>query len=431
MKKLSLLALGLACWLHTEAQINVGNIVRDKVNQRARQKTEQAVDKSLDEAEKEATGKNKKSSGKSNSSSAETPASSSSSSGNEAPGAPKGAPATLASYSKFDFVPGDAVVFYDDYAADRVADFPARWNTNGSGEVVTTNLLPGKWLKLQNGSSYAPELKRTLPDNFTLEYDLIIDNEDRKGHQGNLYTYLISAKNTEDLNRQGDAQVYTSLSFYSDNTSSFSINNSTGTVSNSVNDKLLMGKAGQKIRVSIAVNGQRMRVYYDDKKIYDVPRAIPSGFKYNQVRFRAAGFDESQEYTCLLGNLRIAEGTPDVRSKLLTEGKLVTRGITFDSGSDQIKPESFGTLKEIGKVLADNPALKVKIVGHTDSDGADAANLDLSKKRAAAIKAALEKEFSIAANRMETDGKGEAAPAAPNTTPEGKANNRRVEFIKI
>ena len=121
----------------------------------------------------------------------------------------------------------------------------------------------------------------------------------------------------------------------------------------------------------------------------------------------------------------------DTRNKLITEGEFVTRGILFDVNSDKIKPESYGILKEIGTVLKENPTVKVKIVGHTDSDGDDAKNLDLSKRRAAAVKNALNTEFGIAADQMETDGKGETQPSDPNTTPQGKANNRRVEFIKL
>jgi len=88
-------------------------------------------------------------------------------------------------------------------------------------------------------------------------------------------------------------------------------------------------------------------------------------------------------------------------------------------------------LKEIAAVLSENPDVKVKIIGHTDSDGEDAKNLDLSKRRAAAVKAALSKEFNIDAGRMETDGLGETKPVADNKTSEGKAQNRRVEFVKL
>ena len=96
-----------------------------------------------------------------------------------------------------------------------------------------------------------------------------------------------------------------------------------------------------------------------------------------------------------------------------------------------MKPESFGTLKEISKILTENPGVRVKIVGHTDSDGADPANLDLSKRRGASVKDTMVKDFGIDASRIESDGMGETQPVAANDTPVNKALNRRVEFIKL
>jgi outer membrane protein OmpA-like peptidoglycan-associated protein len=88
-------------------------------------------------------------------------------------------------------------------------------------------------------------------------------------------------------------------------------------------------------------------------------------------------------------------------------------------------------LKDIAAVLNEVPDVKVKIFGHTDSDGADDANLDLSKRRAASVKAELAKSFGVNADRLETEGMGEAKPVAPNDTPVNKALNRRVEFVKL
>ena len=75
--------------------------------------------------------------------------------------------------------------------------------------------------------------------------------------------------------------------------------------------------------------------------------------------------------------------------------------------------------------------MKIKVIGHTSSDGDDKANLELSKKRSAAVKDLLVSEYSFDANDIETDGKGETQPVADNKTKEGKAQNRRVEFIKL
>lgn len=116
---------------------------------------------------------------------------------------------------------------------------------------------------------------------------------------------------------------------------------------------------------------------------------------------------------------------------MITEGKLITYGINFDVNSDKVKPESYGTLNDIAKVLMEAADVKVKIVGHTDSDGDDAKNLDLSKRRAASVKNALSNDFGISADRLQTDGAGESMPIVPNTTAEQKSKNRRVEFIKM
>jgi OmpA-OmpF porin, OOP family len=98
---------------------------------------------------------------------------------------------------------------------------------------------------------------------------------------------------------------------------------------------------------------------------------------------------------------------------------------------DEVKPQSYGSLKEMATVLNENPTVRIKVVGHTDADGADVANLDLSQRRAVAVKNELFKTFGIEASRIETDGKGEAQPVAANDTPSNKALNRRVEFIKL
>jgi len=120
-----------------------------------------------------------------------------------------------------------------------------------------------------------------------------------------------------------------------------------------------------------------------------------------------------------------------MRNKLLKEGKFISYGIQFDVNSDKVKPGSYSTLKEIANILKDNPALRISIVGHTDSDGDDASNLDLSKRRSASVKKELVGTFGIDAARLDTDGKGESAPLAPNDSAVHKAKNRRVEFIKL
>ena len=180
--------------------------------------------------------------------------------------------------------------------------------------------------------------------------------------------------------------------------------------------------------VIIWVQNRRLRIYHKGGKVLDMPTNIYDESKFSRLCFKLYRGASCGSY---ISNIKITTAAPDMRNKLLTEGKLVSYGIYFDVNKDIVKPESYGTLKGIADVLTENPDVKVKIVGHTDSDGADAANLDLSKRRGAAVKTELVSNFGIDASRLETDGMGETKPVAPNDSPVNKALNRRVELIKI
>jgi OmpA-OmpF porin, OOP family len=105
-------------------------------------------------------------------------------------------------------------------------------------------------------------------------------------------------------------------------------------------------------------------------------------------------------------------------------------GIYFDTGKADVKPESDATLSEIAKLLAGDPQLKLYVVGHTDNQGALDLNMDLSRRRAAAVLAALTTKYSISASRLKADGCGPYAPVASNSSEDGRAKNRRVELVK-
>ena len=112
------------------------------------------------------------------------------------------------------------------------------------------------------------------------------------------------------------------------------------------------------------------------------------------------------------------------------EGHVSVYGIYFDSGKAEVKPESAAALEEIAKLLRANAGLKLHVVGHTDSDGALAANIDLSRRRAAAVVAALTTTHKIKADRLRADGVGPLAPVASNRDDAGKGRNRRVELVE-
>ena len=111
-------------------------------------------------------------------------------------------------------------------------------------------------------------------------------------------------------------------------------------------------------------------------------------------------------------------------------GHSAVYGIYFDTGKADVKPESDAALKEIAKMLQENPALKLLVVGHTDNVGTLASNMDLSKRRAAAVVQVLTATHGVAAARLLAQGDGPLAPVASNGTEEGRAKNRRVELVE-
>lgn len=330
----------------------------------------------------------------------------------------------LQSFTQYDFIPGDEILFYDDFSNDAIGDFPALWTTNGSGEVKTINLAPGKWFHM-NGSDAVYSYTRSinLPENFIIEFDLVTD-DDYVEFELTLYEDEGNREMNTDLcpGKRGLQIWPCSENGGGWRTKGFDEEN--WLEGNSEKNPILSGRINHVI---IWIQNRRVRIYHQGEKVLDSPTNIVKGTKFNHIRF--CGWDS--ESNPLLSNLKISTASPDTRSKLITEGKLISYGIYFDSGKDFVKPESYGALRDIANVLKENPDIRVKIVGHTDNDGDDKLNLDLSKRRAESVKNELNKTFGIEASVMETDGVGENHPLVPNLSPEGKAKNRRVEFLKL
>jgi outer membrane protein OmpA-like peptidoglycan-associated protein len=415
--------------------VQPGKVLQRSVENRFNRKVEQGVNSGLDKIEEDAKNKNKN---KNKDSAGLTSSSGVSGKGS---GASSGGVSTgLISYSKFDFIPGEKVLSLDNFENDAIGDFPATWNTSSTGEIVTVEGKEGKWLKLGHNGSYLPEYVTTLPENFTYQFDLIC-NPDFSYYSDALNLVFAQMKSASkeftQWKRFGHGTNGTQLAFHPTDagntrgTLSYNIyKDGASVMKNEIASTKFHAKVSNHVKVSIWRQKTRLRVYLNDEKILDLPRAFDPAVTYTNLVFWT-GSPHSTNDVFYISNMRLAVGAPDTRNKLISEGKFVTRGILFDVNSDRIKPESFGVLKEIADVLKENPTVKVKIVGHTDSDGDEKLNLALSENRAIAVKEALFKQFGIDKNRIETTGKGESEPSDPNTTVAGKANNRRVEFIKI
>jgi outer membrane protein OmpA-like peptidoglycan-associated protein len=129
-------------------------------------------------------------------------------------------------------------------------------------------------------------------------------------------------------------------------------------------------------------------------------------------------------------NIRIAAGGIDIYKQTTTPAKIIMHGILFDVDKATLKPESMGSINQIFNLMKKDPSLKFEIDGHTDNSGTAAHNLDLSQQRADAVKSQLV-SMGIDASRLTTKGFGDTKPIDGNDSPEGKANNRRVEFVKM
>jgi len=431
MKALVLTFLTFFFWssLNTASAqiINVPKRVENKVVNRVNNKIDRGIDKGLDAAEKDIK-EGVKNDDKSGTERADVKEQNEKA-GNSKEGSDKKSQPSLQSYSKYDFVPGEKVIFFDDFSQDAVGDFPALWNTNGSAEVVTTNLFPGNWMRFIMRECVWTDALLKLPDNYTIEFDVIPIAGQEKSMAG-WEMRLMQAKNAKAWDAgsaPGQGGFDFSVEYFGRpgySTWLYGSECEKAKLSGYKEGDEFKEKMNQKYHIAIWVQKSRIRLYQNQDKLFDAPKAFPTGcVKPDRLRF--------EDGAAMISNVRIAVGAPDMRNKLMTEGKLVTYGIYFDVNKDVVKPESYGTLKEIAAILNEVPDVKVKIVGHTDSDGADAANLDLSKRRAASVKNELVKTFNVNGDRLVTDGMGESQPVAPNDTPANKALNRRVEFIKL
>lgn len=291
--------------------------------------------------------------------------------------------------SKYDFLQGDKIIAYEDFNAANLGDFPIRWNTNASAEVVTVDNKEGKWLKIGEKGIFHPEFITGLPENFTFEFDLGVNNANyfsplclnianlKKPEDFVDYAYLVSLRPEHAVHLEFAAANSTTDGVSKLITGKVGVT----TINNAVNFKVWDVSKNNFAHISLWRQDQRLRVYLNGEKIWDSPRAFEATSKYNAITFAFYGPYGKEDYY-LLNNLRLAIGAPDTRNKLLTEGKFVTSGINFDVNSDKIKPDSYGILKEVANVLKENEAVKIKIIGHTDSDGDDSKNMELSKKRA-------------------------------------------------
>lgn len=327
-------------------------------------------------------------------------------------------------WANYDFVPGERILFAEDFSKDRVGNFPKRFELiDGNMEIVEWQ---GKrWLRVGSAGDFKVVLPETLPDRFTIEFDLTIPwgGMALYGHpysRGGA-SYSAGAPNSVVVVEGTEAGVYRGQH---KGESTVDPRN----VLKGLSEQYSKGGISEPYRVRIQGDGKYLKVYLNESRVSNIPNADFA--RTNEITFHFDGNTwGGAQAAPLLGNVSINGGGKELYDALVADGRVATQGILFDTGSDVIKPHSTPTLEEITSMLKDHADLKLVIEGHTDNVGDAAANQSLSEKRAAAVKAYLVGK-GIDASRLESKGLGATKPKVNNDTPEGRQTNRRVELVK-
>jgi len=399
----------------SQVKIKLKEKINREANRRANKKTDEAVNKGFNKVEKGVKGIFKKKDGKTDTLATKqaekktVPAGTDNSkqvNSKQVAAEVEANPAPALSWSKYDFVPGDKIIFEDNLLYEENGEFPSRWDLV-SGSVENAEFGGENIIMFRGGSPViVPYLKNSnidyLPEVFTMEFDLYLPS--------NSFTiYFYDRKNQ--ASPRGSAYM----------------NISHNRMDMSPASSMLPG--GKSIakkwsHISIAYTNGKLKAYIDDTRLINIPHLAfdPTGISFHVYHAR----DNNRSY---IKNVRIAEGGVKYYDRFLQNGKIVSNGIRFDVGKATLRPESMGVLNEIYKMLAEHPEVNVSIEGHTDSDGDNDKNQQLSQDRAASVRSRLI-DMGIEAHRFSIQGFGESKPIESNDTPEGKASNRRVEFVK-
>ena len=432
MMLLALVAIGGATEINAQSFLDqlgkkVKEKAKDRIEQRVEQKTDELIDKAFNKAEDAVTGKGRKNKGVKEETAVTQPVAEQPAvipeevvAGNDAPaqsGQQKGQSLEM-TYAKSDFVAGDEIIFDDPMDNEQIGEFPSQWELiDGVAEVVSINgkkaMLISEW-----GTKVCPLMKEPLNylgDVFTVEYDLMFPVKEGD------YTWLLTKFMKADNKSEEDEMMYFERAAYDGRDDVHWYWETSRGDSNGEYDIAL--PANEWNHVAISFNKRAWKVYFNGIRVANVPNVLaPPGWLLFQLT--------NGNGDTYITNLRIAKGAVPLYDRMMSDGKFVTYGITFDVGKATIKPESMGEINRIVQLMNENPTLKFSVEGHTDSTGNAASNQTLSEQRAQAIVDKLV-ELGIAKDRLTAVGKGQNSPIADNTTDEGRAKNRRVEFVKM
>jgi outer membrane protein OmpA-like peptidoglycan-associated protein len=327
---------------------------------------------------------------------------------------------------KSDFVPGTVVIFEDNLQGEQMGEFPSKWDLiDNNAEVAKMN---GKMaIKFEHGSSteITPLIKdgnkKYLPEFYTLEFDFFATGKEGTNTAYNLY---LSSEND-----RHDSRIW----FSQDRMSWYILKpNGDDRVDGNTSLEDIM-ELNDWNHFALSFNKRALKVYVNGKRIINIPNAKAMDWFSVETEF----WEDHVDY---ITNIRLAKGgvalyerneqsMTAIEKAIAETGKFVTNNILFETGKATLKSESMEEIQKVADYMKKNPTARFEVQGHTDNQGSDKINDPLSQQRAEAVVKALE-GLGCDPFNMRAVGKGSHEPVADNATEDGRAKNRRVEFIK-
>ena len=337
---------------------------------------------------------------------------------------------TEAQYEQSDFVPGAVAFFEDDLVSEQMGEFPSKWDlVDGSADVA--NMKGKKCIHFEPGTRIEPLMTNQqsyIPDVFTLEFDFWMN--DPKTEMSNCYELEFKDADGGDVYEIRIGESYSKLEV----TCRFM--STTGDWRDSGGGKTWEMKKNDWNHFAMSFNKRALKIYINNKRVINIPNCKSAvRMKIHQADW--GGFHGNKNY---MTNFRYAKGAMELYEQKVTDmsavekaiaetGKFVTNNILFETGKATLKPESMAEIQKVADYMKKNPTARFEVQGHTDNQGSDKINDPLSQQRAEAVVKALE-GLGCDPFNMRAVGKGSHEPVADNATEDGRAKNRRVEFIK-
>ncbi|MEL6987545.1 MAG: OmpA family protein [Bacteroidota bacterium] len=311
---------------------------------------------------------------------------------------------------RYDFKAGTEIIFFDDFENEEIGEIPTKWHyTKGLVETVS---IKSKGKAMSGEMAFLRpnwEKDYTLPDQYTIEFDIFLSGDITGAYNYGLFF--------GDENYRRMAAIYTYLG-------EMSLHN---VVSGKYEGYDKADLTEQWHHISISVNKNNVKGYFNEFRMFN--SRFPNGKIPKTFWLKNCCYKHETPYMFMMDNFKIAVGKQaDIKQEIIS-GKFISHSIHFNYNSDQIVARSYAEINRIADMLKENPEINLSIEGHTDSDGSEEYNLSLSKKRANAVRAAL-LALDVNASRLISTGHGESKPIMENSSSEGKAMNRRVEFIR-